>query len=98
MGALEERVRLNLLVYGNGIEDNFKNNSLFFAEKYSKSDKLVTAMDTVNMKTGGFYFLHYLLKSIILIICIFLLLNFLFTINRTFSNLLIIDFIKFKLS
>ena len=60
MGALEERVRLNLLVYGNGIEDNFKNNSLFFAEKYSKSDKLVTAMDTANMKTGGFYFLHYL--------------------------------------
>lgn len=56
---LLERVRLNLLVYGNGIEENFKNNSLFFADKYSKSDKMVTALSTADLQTGGFYFLHY---------------------------------------
>ena len=30
---LLDRVNLNLLVYGNGIEENFRNNSMFFAEK-----------------------------------------------------------------
>jgi hypothetical protein len=60
MGALEERVKLNLLVYGNGIVENFKNNSLFFADKYSKSDDDVTAIDITNIQQGGFYFLHYM--------------------------------------
>ena len=40
MGELLERVKLNLLVYGNGIEENFRTNSAFFADKYSKSDKI----------------------------------------------------------
>jgi hypothetical protein len=61
MGSpLLERVRLDLLVYGNGIEENFRNNSLFFVDKYSKSDKMVTAISTTNMQPGGFYFLQYL--------------------------------------
>lgn len=55
-----ERVKLNLLVFGNGIEENFANNSQYFVEKYSKSDKLVTAIDVSSMQSGGFYFLHYL--------------------------------------
>lgn len=60
MGELMERVKLNLLVYGNGIEQNFKNNSMFFVEKYSKSDEFVTAIDVVKMQPGIFYFLHYM--------------------------------------
>jgi hypothetical protein len=60
MSPLEGRVRLSLLVYGNSIEDNFKNNSFFFAEKYSKSDEMVTAKRTEDIQIGGFYFLHYL--------------------------------------
>jgi hypothetical protein len=59
MGELLERVKLNLLVYGNGIEENFRTNSAFFADKYSKSDKMVTALSTADLQPGGFYFLHY---------------------------------------
>jgi len=59
MGELLERVKLNLLVYGNGIEENFRTNSAFFADKYSKSDKMVTALSTTDLQPGGFYFLHY---------------------------------------
>jgi hypothetical protein len=60
MGVLMENVKLNLLVYGNGIEENFKVNSIFFAEKYSKSDDDVTAIDIAKIQQGGFYFLHYM--------------------------------------
>lgn len=60
MGELLERVKLNLLVYGNGIEQNFKTNSIFFAEKYSKSDKLIKAVSISDIKPGRFHFLHYL--------------------------------------
>jgi hypothetical protein len=37
MGALLEMVKLALLVNGNGVPDNFKNNSLWFYDKYQKS-------------------------------------------------------------
>lgn len=60
MGALMDRVNLNMLVYGNGIEENFKNNSLFFMESYSKSTNLIKAINVSNMQPGVFYFLHYL--------------------------------------
>ena len=60
MGELLERVKLNLLVYGNGIEENFRTNSAFFAERYSKSDNMVMAVSTSDIQPGGFYFLHYL--------------------------------------
>ena len=59
MGELNERVKLNLLVNGNGPVENFKNNSLFFYEKYSKSDKGVLSIPVGKMQIGGFYFLHY---------------------------------------
>ncbi len=60
MGELIERVKLSLLVYGNGIEDNFKNNSMFLMDKYSKSDEMVRAIDVSSIEPGAFYFFHYL--------------------------------------
>jgi hypothetical protein len=60
MGALKDKVDLSLLVYGSGIADNFKNNSLFFYDKYQKSDDTVTSISVSDIQTGGFYFIHYL--------------------------------------
>lgn len=59
MGSLRERVNLNLLVNGDGPVENFKNNSLFFYEKYSGSDRNVMNIPVGKMQLGGFYFLHY---------------------------------------
>jgi len=59
-GVLDEKVRLSLLVYGNGIEENFRTNSFFMMDKYSKSDEMVTSKSTTDIQTGGFYFLHYM--------------------------------------
>ena len=59
MGALEERVKLSLLVHGNGLEDNFKNNSLELMDKWSKSDDMYKAINVTDIKVGGFYFLQY---------------------------------------
>lgn len=59
MGDLLERVKLNNLVFGNGVVENYKNNSLFFYEKYSKSDDIVTSIRVGQMQMGGFYHLHY---------------------------------------
>jgi len=59
MGKLSERVKLSLLANGNGVVDNFKNNSLYFYERYTnKSSDEITAINT-NIIPGGFYFLHY---------------------------------------
>ena len=60
MGELQKRVDLNLLVYGNGLAENFKTNSLFFYEKYQKSDNLVKSINISDVYPGGFYFFHYL--------------------------------------
>ena len=38
MGILEERVKLSLLVNGNGLADNYKNNCLHLMDKITKSD------------------------------------------------------------
>jgi hypothetical protein len=59
MAELLERVKLNLLYNGDGIADNFKNNSLFFYEKYRNSDKDVTTINIKDIYPGGFYFFHY---------------------------------------
>jgi hypothetical protein len=59
MGELLERIKLNNLVYGKDIFDNFKNNSLYFYEKYQKSDDLVTSVPFGSITFGGFYFFHY---------------------------------------
>src|SRR6476620_869165 len=60
MAELLERVNLNLLTNGNGIPDNFKNNSLFFYEKYNQSSKDVQSISVKDIYPGGFYFFHYM--------------------------------------
>jgi hypothetical protein len=60
MGELAERVKINLLVNGNGIPDNFKNNSLYFYNKYQESTKEVLGVSVTDIQPGGFYHLHYL--------------------------------------
>lgn len=60
MAELLERVKLNLLVNGNGVVENFKNNCLFFYEKYNQSSPDVEAISVTNISPGGFYFFHYL--------------------------------------
>jgi len=60
MGELVDRVGLRMLVDGDGLADNFKNNSLYFYDKYQKSDKDVKAVDVKDIYPGGFYHFHYL--------------------------------------
>ena len=60
MGELVDRVGLRMLVDGDGLADNFKNNSLYFYEKYQKSDKDVKAIDIKDILPGSFYHFHYL--------------------------------------
>lgn len=60
MAELLERVKLNLLTNGNGIVENFKNNSLFFYESYNQSTPDITAISINDIYPGGFYFFHYL--------------------------------------
>ena len=60
MSELLERVKLNLLVHGNGIAENFKNNSLYFYNKFNKSDSEVMSIPISNRRKGSFYHLHYL--------------------------------------
>ncbi len=59
MGELIERSKLSLLVNGNGVEENYKNNSLWFYDKYSKSSELVQSINVKDIYPGGFYFFHY---------------------------------------
>jgi hypothetical protein len=59
MAELLERIKLSLLYNGNGIVENFKNNSDFFYEKYQKSDKYVESINIKDVYPGGFYFFHY---------------------------------------
>ncbi len=60
MGELLDKVNLNLLVNGDDIPDNFRNNSNFFYQKYLSSDDSVKSIDVTDIKPGYFYFLHYL--------------------------------------
>lgn len=59
MAELLERVKLSLLVNGDGVVDNFKNNCLFFYDKYQKSDEFVKNININDIQGGGFYFFHY---------------------------------------
>ena len=59
MSELLERVKLSNIIYGKDIPDVFKQNSLFFYEKYRNSDKEVLCITSGNMKLGYFYHLHY---------------------------------------
>jgi hypothetical protein len=60
MGLLLERVKLSNLVNGDGIADNYKKNSLYFYEKYMKSDDEVMSIPLSKIEAGRFYFFHYL--------------------------------------
>lgn len=59
MGALVERIKLSLLVHGNGIVENFKNNSYDLYQMYQKSSDDVKNIRIEQIQKGGFYFLHY---------------------------------------
>lgn len=63
MGSLVDRVKLNMLVYGNGISENYKNNSLFFYDSYLKSSPEVKSIQPKDIWFGRFYFFHYVDKS-----------------------------------
>jgi hypothetical protein len=60
MGELVDRIGLRMLVDGDGLADNFKNNSLYFYEKYQKSDADVKSIDLNSVLPGSFYHFHYL--------------------------------------
>ena len=59
MAELYDKVKVNLLVHGNNIANNFKNNSLFFYENYGKSTEDFKNIPVSKLAVGGFYFLHY---------------------------------------
>jgi hypothetical protein len=59
MGELIERTKLSGLVNSDGAPDFFKENSLYFYEKYLKSDDEVQSVSIKQIFKGGFYFLHY---------------------------------------
>jgi hypothetical protein len=59
MGKLVDKIGLRMLVDGDGLADNFKDNSLNFYEKYQKSDKDVNSIDVKDIFPGGFYHFHY---------------------------------------
>jgi hypothetical protein len=60
MGELVDRIGLRMLVDGDGLADNFKNNSLYFYDKYQKSDDMVRSIDLKSILPGSFYHFHYL--------------------------------------
>lgn len=59
MGHLLELVKLNLLEHGNDEAENFKNNTLFFSQKYQTINEMVKVVPLEKIKLGGFYFFTY---------------------------------------
>jgi len=59
MGELLERINTNNKTNGYSISDNYKNNTLFFYEKYKVSTKEVLSIPLIKVHEGGFYFLYY---------------------------------------
>lgn len=60
MGHLLELTKLNLLVYGNDELENYRNNTIYFTERYRHSDDNITAVRREDIKPGRFHFLHYM--------------------------------------
>jgi len=60
MGALEERVKLSMAVFGKDIVDYYKKNTLHMYDKYSKSDDMVEAINKQDIQVGCFYNIFYL--------------------------------------
>lgn len=91
MSELLEKIKTSNLTNGNGIADNFKKNSLFFYEAYSKSSKEVINIPRGQIQMGGFYFFHYLDDSN------WMQYSPVFTVDvKKFSNLIIINAINFN--
>lgn len=63
MGILSEKVKLSLLVNGDGLVDNFKNNSMYFSGLYNDSIEEFKQIGNDKIYPGKFYFLHYLDES-----------------------------------
>jgi hypothetical protein len=59
MGILLDKVTESLKIYGKGVADNYKNNALYFYNKYFGSDKNVQSIDPKDIQMGRFYFFHY---------------------------------------
>lgn len=91
MAELLERIKLSNLVHGDGIVENFKNNSLFFYNAYSKSDENIMNIPIGKIQLGGFYFLHYMDDSN------WMKYSPIFTIDfKKFENLIIIHGVNFN--
>jgi hypothetical protein len=60
MGELLERCKLSNLVNGNGLFEVYRNNSLYFFEKYKKSEPDIQAIPLSKIEAGRFFFFHYL--------------------------------------
>ena len=64
MSELSERVKLSLLVHGNGVVENFKNNSLYFYDLYQKSTPEFHNISVSNIEPGAFIFFTMLMIPI----------------------------------
>ena len=60
---LLDRIKLSLMVHGNDVADNYKNNSMFFYNQYKSSSAEVLSLKPTQMQLGGFYFITYLDES-----------------------------------
>lgn len=60
MGALEERVKLSQSVFGRDLVSFYQKNTTDMYYKYQKSEKDCPAIAKEDIRTGGFYFLHYM--------------------------------------
>lgn len=63
MGILSEKVKLELLLNGNGALENYKNNSLYFYELYKKSNSNFEILSVDKLYPGMFSFFHYIDES-----------------------------------
>lgn len=59
MGELKQRLKISLLQNGNGIFENYVNNSLYFYNLYKKSTDEFKNINIDKIVPGGFYFFHY---------------------------------------
>jgi hypothetical protein len=60
---LTNRVKLEFLLNGNGLFENFKNNSLHFLDLYNKTTDKFKQIPVAKITPGSFYFFHYRDKS-----------------------------------
>ena len=59
MGELIERINKENSLVGKNIADVYKNNTMFFYNKYQTNSKEVLSIPLVKMYVGGFYFIQY---------------------------------------